>query len=266
MSDVVPASSTEVATAAPAPIVEGLEDFDTADQVMPTLKIDHDSGQLVDGLSGQSYDEIEVILLGLIKQRVLWPAEMGSGEDPPMCKSYNYTEGHPDARTFPAAASGLAVEWPEGVVLPCESCALKDWGSHPTRDIPWCTEQHTLPLLMQVNPEDPFSLAPAIFTIQRSGIKPSKTYLTAFARERKPLFTVKTKISLDQRKRGSVDFAVPKFVRGEATDPAVHEFCADQYRMIRDFVQTPRAEEAEPAAASAPAASAPAADDDDELF
>jgi hypothetical protein len=157
--------------------------------------------------------------------------------DRPLCKSYNFTEGHPDVERFPQEAAGLTIEGEE--TLPCASCQLKEWGSHPTRDTPWCSEQHTFPLLMQVDEDDPNVLAPALLTVQRSAISPSKTYLTAFVREKKPLFTVYTRITLDQQRRGKVDYVKPKFIRMGATPEERHAEFAEQYRLIRDFVQTP---------------------------
>lgn len=243
---------TDVATtepggevAIPDEPVEGLEDFDTkTDAAMPMLRIKHDSGQFVDGLSGETINKpgeaIEVILLGLIKQRVLWAAEV-SDDAMPLCKSYNFLEGVPDEDTFPRKASGFSAEAVESGRLPCEDCKLKDWGSHPQRDTPWCSEQHTFALLYKVGD----GWAPALLTVQRSAIKPSRQYLTAFARSKTPLYTVVTSITLDQRRRGTVDFSVPKFVRGAETDQDDWPDYAMTYRGIREFVQTPRSRDDE---------------------
>lgn len=238
MTDIEPASGGALATVDPD-AVEGLEDFDNAtDAQMPMLKIKHDSGQFVDALSDETLNEpgqpLEVILLGLIKQRVLWAAEV-SDDAKPLCKSYNFTEGVPDEATFPVKSTQFSRDDLEGK-LPCEKCPLKEWGSHPKNDTPWCTEQHTFALLVKSG--DGWS--PALLTVQRSAIKPSKQYLTSFARAKDPLYTVVTSISLDQRRRGTVDFSVPKFSRGEATDEALWPSYAQTYRGIREFVQTPR--------------------------
>lgn len=237
-TDVATTGGTDVAV--PDDVVEGLEDFDSkTDAQMPMLRIKHDSGQFVDGLSGETINEpgeaVEVILLGLIKQRVLWAAEV-SDDAKPLCKSYNFTEGVPDEDTFPTKASGFTRDDVDSGVLACVDCKLKDWGSHPQRDTPWCSEQHTFALLVKTG--DGWS--PALLTVQRSAIKPSKQYLTSFARAKTPLYTVVTSITLDQRRRGSVDFSVPKFVRGAETDQDDWPAYAATYRGIREFVQTPR--------------------------
>ena len=267
--------------AVPADQVIGLEDFDPAvDAIMPTLRIDHKKGVFVDALSGAEFENLNVVILGLIKQRVLWEAEVDDGNKTPLCRSYNFHEGHPDQKDFPWKESGFdkaAVEAAGPLVLPCESCALKDWGSHPNRDTPWCSEQHTFAVLQPLGD----GLAPSLLTLQRSAIKPSRTYLTNFFRAKTPLYTVFTKIILDHRKRGQVDFAVPKLTQGEPTATEDWGMFAEQYLAIKEQVQTPRtfgddAEEEEasgdPAAAPAPSAGVPvgatppSADEDDLPF
>jgi hypothetical protein len=243
----------------------GLEDFGTEDFVMPRLNIKHGDAVFVDNLTGQEYPEMTVVLLGLIKQRILWDADVDEGERP-LCKSYDFNHGRPEVERFPYKVSGFdkgAVS-AEGT-LPCSSCQLKEWGSHPQRETPWCSEQHTFPLLMEVAG----GYAPAILTLQRSGIKPSRAYLSAFARTKTPLFTVKTKLALTAQKRGSVNYAVPTFVKQDDTDENEWQGFAAQYRSIREFITTPPApkvEEDEPAASvpASPAAAAAAASDESE--
>lgn len=227
--DVVPAGEFDGMT--------GLEDFGTEDMVMPRLGIVHDEGKLEDNLTGQKFDSLVVVMLGLIKQRILWDTEVNDG-DMPLCKSYDFKEGIPSDK-FPWDASGFDKDQ-AGETLPCGSCALKDWGSHPQRETPWCSEQHTFPLLLNIGePDDPNFGAPAIFTIQRSGLKPSKSYLTGFSRSKTPLFTVQTKISLNMQKRGSVTYSVPKFEQVGPTEQVDWEEYAQHYLSIRDFVTTP---------------------------
>lgn len=239
-------SSTEVAVPGEYDGPEGLEDFSPSESSIPILKIDHESGKIEDSLSGKSYDSMEFIVLGLIKQRVLWPAEVGEDPGPPLCKAYDAKIGHPHLKDFPWKAAGFIAQRPEDpdeedlkITLPCEACNLKEWGTHPKRDIPWCSEQHTLAVLQVINKEENI-LAPALLTLQRSSIKPSTNYLSSFQRAKEGTFVVWTKISLKVKKRGTVDYAIPKFERGEETDPAQHAFYAQKYREIRQFVQTPR--------------------------
>lgn len=242
----------------------GLEDFDpTTDAIMPRLQIDHKEALFVDNLSGQKFKELDVILLGLVKQRIMWADEVEDGEGP-LCKSFNYNEGHPD-KDFPWEKSGFdPAKYPDDAALPCANCALKEWGSALNGKTPWCSEQHTFPLLMQLAG----GWAPALFTTQRTGIKPSKTYLTSFSRTKTPLYTVITKLSLQAFKRGTVDYAVPVFVQKEATESSEWTFYAQQYRSIRSFITTRPSRDDDdgtapaPVAAAAPAAAAPADPDD----
>lgn len=282
---------TGLATAAPAGALAipedetGLEDFDFAtDAVMPRLSIEHKTQVFKDSLTGETFSSLEVILLGLVKQRILWDDEVNEG-DKPLCKSFNFQEGRPDEARFPWATSGFGKDAVEtdaaGLILPCAACPLKEWGSAPNGKTPWCSEQHTYPLLMKVGQEGEDGWAPALLTVQRTGIKPSKAYLTAFARTKTPLYTVTTKLGLTPQKKGSVEYAVPTFAKGDPTDQEEWGFYAQQMRSIRSFITTaPTKEDEAPPAASAPAAgaspastptppsaaAAPAGDDDDLPF
>ena len=253
----------------------GLEDFDESDFVMPIIKINGQKGVFVDGLSGEEFPEMEVIVLGLVKNRILWEVEVS--DNAPLCKSLDFHHGMPNPKEFPWKASGFdQSEYPEDSTLPCDACHLKEWGSHPKDDKPWCSEQHTYALLQPTAS----GFAPATLTVSRSGIKPSRAYLTSFARSKEPTFIVTTKLGLNVQKRGSVIFSVPTFARGTATDAHVADDAerkelfrgfAEQYRRIREFLQTPRQPEAEavpvdePSGTPAAAPASPAATDDDEL-
>lgn len=240
----------------------GLEDFDpSTDLVMPMLRIDNDKAELVDNLSGERFDSLEVVMLGLVKQRVLWPAEMGDGEPlPPLCRSYDFLLGRPDVDRFPEKASGLKVVGDEP--LDCAHCALKDWGSNPKSETSWCTEQWNFVLMTPAGD----GYAPAQFTVQRSGMKDARAYLSSFQRATQPLFVCTTVITLDARKRGSVKYAVPQYKRGALTPLEYHDEWKSTYRRIREWLQTPRGRKEEtggeePAAAST---KSPAAVPDDE--
>lgn len=245
----------------------GLEDFAPEDQVMPRLNISHPDAEFVDNLSGQKYSKLSVIMLGLVKQRVMWAAEVDEG-DRPLCKSVNFTEGLPNVNEFPYSKTPFEKGQEQ---LDCATCPLKEWGTHPQRETPWCSEQHTFPLLMV--DEDGNPTAPALLTLQRSGIKPSRAYLSSFARDRRPLFTVFTNIELTPQKRGSVNYAVPRFSQGQPTDPDQWQAFAQHFKQVRSFLQTPPTTEEESSSASdgdgaqkAPAAPSAAADDDDLPF
>lgn len=248
----------------------GLEDFDAAtDSVMPRLRIVGKDAQFEDNLTSERFDQIDVILLGLVKQRILWAPEVDDGEGP-LCKSLDFKIGLPYVKEFPWKESGFKKpkdydhETDPQPELPCASCALKEWGTNPTSSTPWCSEQHTYPLLLKSGD----LWLPAILTLQRSGIKPSKAYVSGFARTRTPLYTTITRISLQAQKRGSVDYAVPILAKVEPTAESSWPEYAHAYRQIRTYLQTPRQDEPEattaPTAAATSGGETPSYADDDE--
>jgi hypothetical protein len=271
-SDVAVSTSTAVGPVSDS--ATGLEDFDLAtDSVMPRLKIVGKEAVFQDNLTNEKFETCRAILLGLVKQRILWSPEQD--DKGPLCRSNNNTIGLPFVKEFPWRESGFPepARGTENVELECNNCALKEWGSNPKNTTPWCSEQHTYPLLLETKVNDESAWLPAILTLQRSGLKASKAYTTSFSRTKTPLYTVVTELSLQPQKQGSVDYAVPVIVKKETTDPAKHPEYAEYYRNIRSYLQSPRgmadAEasegDAKPAAATA-SAKPPVADDDDPPF
>lgn len=240
---------------------DGLEDFDEENFVMPRININHADAVFEDGLSGETFESKEVILLGMIRQRILFPAEMKEGGSDPLCRSFDAKVGYP-GEEYPWEASGFAKQ---NGPLSCADCALKDWGSHPNRDAPWCTEQYKLPLLFQAGVTGVWT--PAVTSMQRAGLPPARSYLTSFKRAGEPLYACRTTLSLEARKRGSVRYAVPNFVRGEATSVEDWPRYADQYRRIRDYLhEVPRSFLDDTAALPASEATNVVPPDDDDLL
>lgn len=232
--------------ALPSDYETGLEDFGMEDAVIPRLSIVHKEGQFKDSLSNEQFDSITVIILGLVKQRVLWHTEVDDG-DWPMCRSTNHSTGlpnlsddQPKAKRFPWSASKFdPADYPpdeDGVIrLPCEGCALKEWGSHPDGKRPYCSEQFTLPVLY--DPRGDEGWLPAILTFQKTGLKPLKAYLSSFARNRNAAFMAVTQIGLDMQKRGQTDYSVPNFKRIGDTDEENWREYSITYRTMRDFLE-----------------------------
>jgi hypothetical protein len=228
----------------------GLEDVGAADVVIPRLSINHLDGTFKDNLSKAEYPKLKVILLGLVKQRIMWKSEVEDG-DKPLCKSPDFEHGFPNVRAdatpdkrFPWDESNFNhADFPpeKGIndltTLPCNNCVFKEWGTDKNGKStpPPCTEQHTYPLLF--SSDDGESYSPALLSLQRTGIKPSRQYISSFAQSKTPMFTVFTELSLTQQSRGTVRYAVPNLRRQEATDREMWREYADQYRTIRDFVR-----------------------------
>lgn len=242
----------------------GLEDFGVTDAVIPRISIVHDEGVWKDNLSGQTYGTLRMIILGLVKQRVLFHHIVDEG-DVPMCKSPDFKSGYPNPeapkkKSFPWEAAGFDPDnFPtqgdsEQRVLPCSSCALKDWGSNPNGSTPYCAEQWTLPIYFDAGEDD---WMPAILTLQKSSIKPIRSYLTSFARGNKPAFTAICEAKLKINSRGSVDYSVPSFVQAGESERNMWPEYSDNFTQMRGYLTAPpRTEEADgtqqPNASAAP--------------
>lgn len=224
----------------------GLEDFDLEDAVIPRLTIVHREGQFKDSLSNETFDSIKVIILGLVKQRVLWHPTVDDG-DWPMCRSVNHDIGFPNVsddqpkdKRFPWDKSGFdPSDYPADengqIRLPCSGCALKEWGSHPDGKRPYCSEQFTLPVLY--DPRDDGNWVPAIITFQKTGLKPLKSYLTSFARSRNAAFMAVTEIGLTLQHRGQTDYSVPTFKRVGDTDEENWREYSASFRTMKEFLE-----------------------------
>lgn len=257
-TDLAPTSSNVPATSAgDSGLIVGLEDLDATDVVMPRIKIVMEDAEFEDNLSNERFTEFEAVILGVVKQRVMWPEEVDD-DAKPLCKSYNHETGHPGP-DFPWKKSGFD----QADEISCAHCPFKEWDSHPSRPVPWCTEQYVFPLLREDD-------GPALLTIQRSGIKPAKSYMSSFLRQRKPMFTCVTKLSLTPAKKGSVKFAIPNFAKGEQTPEERWDAFAKQFLDIRNFLHTPPSpsdDEDEDEGDQQPASSAaPLGDDEDVPF
>jgi hypothetical protein len=238
-------TSTDIAIPDDNDLMIGLDDFDESDIVLPSIKIDHKEGVFVDGLSGEKFPVLDCVVLGLVKGRIMWAAEV-KDDEPPLCQSLNFTDGRPGEK-FPWPKSGFkrdgtGAEGEQQQVVSCADCPLKEWGSHPTRDVPWCSEQHTY--VLGLPSKDGTSYAPAVITFRSSGIKPSKAYLSGYMRAKSPTFVNTTRITLEQLKRGAVDYCVPKFEKGAPVDESFFASFASQFRTTRAFLHTPRTLEA----------------------
>lgn len=229
-TDVVPVGEYET----------GLEDLALlgGGAVTPRIVIDHDEGMFKESNSGELFDELLVIPLGVVAGRALWPPNMrddGEQQDP-LCRSLDAKLGAP-GDDFPWKASG----WKTSDVdaeghLDCSACPLKEWGSHPAKDTAWCQEQLTIPMLRQTSTG---KVVPVIMTFKSSGIAPARKYVQSFANNGEPCFLNYLTLTLEGRKRGKNDYYVPVFKKGPATDDDAHEAMSEQYRTIRDFLQTP---------------------------
>lgn len=229
----------------------GLDDMDASDLSVPRLSIIQNEGQFKDSLSGNKYPEIDVIILGLVKQRSLWHANVTPGEESkPMCRSNDFMTGFPQMKpvslekSFPWQRAGLGQEhlipredgqW----AVACASCALKDWGSAPDEKKPYCSEVWSMPLLM-----DPFQNGqwmPFVLSIQKSNISPTKKYLGGYKAANSATFTMITHIKLNMAKSGQVTFSNTEYSMTERSESSQWQAYEDMYIEMRNFlIQAPR--------------------------
>jgi hypothetical protein len=263
MTDVVPAGASNLpATQNEESLVPvGLEDFDIGTISLPPVRINGPAGTWVDTLTGDEWPEIEVILLGLVKQRVLWPPEMGSEPRPPLCRSLEAKTGTPTLETgpdgFPWKAAKLnrntfvvRTEDPESgeqvenlaIPVPCSECHLKVWGTNPKgTGAPWCTEQMVFPLMLKRETDEGGELwTPGSLALARSGVKPANQYCMGYTVRQSPMFVDRTKLTLKQLTRGTVNYSVPVFTKLGPTERDMRDFYKDKYFELRAWLQTPR--------------------------
>ena len=236
----------------------GLEDFKASDAVLPRIKIIQTEGVWQDNLSNRKFQTLRFVVLGLVKQRVLFHHNV-EDNDVPMCKSSDFDTGfpNPDAPTkksFPWELSGFNPnDFPpdaEGnVKLPCAGCQLKEWGSSPISEAPYCAEQFTLPIYFDSSDDLSGQFAPAILTLQKSSIKPIRNYLTSFATSGKPPFLAIAQGTLRTQQRGQVTYSIPTFVREAESDRSKWMEYSEQFQDMRRYLQRPPVrDESEPVA------------------
>lgn len=224
---------SELAIPEPSGVI-GLEDFGVADEQIPRLKILHAEALFEDSLSKETFEVLSGVPLGMIRQRVLFHEEIDKF-DGPLCRSSNFTHGQPWRVNFPWAQSGFTEDDLSGDTLSCEKCKLKDWGSHPSRDTPYCSEQMVVPFMREF---DDGTSSAVLTTFQKSGIKPVKSYMSRFVQREEPLFMHHATITLIPAKRGSVTYSVPEIVIGELTDLADHPAYGQTFTNIKAFLHS----------------------------
>lgn len=224
----------------------GLEDVRQEDLTIPVVQIDHQAGKFVDKLTGEQFDTLDnVVMLGMFKSRIMWPPQQSApGQKPqPLCRSREATQGVP-GEAFPwadfAKGRDKNPDWsPEAVGaerIACVSCYFAQWGSDPKTDGPRCTLQYVVPLLGNADSDHRLR---GLLTLQRTGIKPTNDYISGFIRDGLPLFMHYTTIGLNVGRNGTVQFAKPKFSRGEATpaDVALWRSWSKQFDEIKATMQ-----------------------------
>jgi hypothetical protein len=222
------------------------------------IRINHDRGVFTNHGShiGKSLD---VIILGLVRQREYWQGEAGSRRM--ACESVDYEIGYARANTFDYDAAGFdRRNYPgppsgEIVKLKCEDCQLRKWQEKATgsgRTPPPCSSTWMLPIVLAPTPiEDrvdllklPFSknnltksvkLMPVKFSSQRSLEK----YLTPFRDSKTAAYTVRTRISLSRREKDGRRFSDAAFEQLDKVGGATYPDLSEALRTMREYLTEP---------------------------
>lgn len=230
----------------------GLEDFDE-EGAIPRININHSAGTFKDALSGEEFPEMYGVLLGMVKQRVMWADDVETGAKP-MCKSQNGKIGYPNVGDKPEDRfpwkdapelnqSTQPMDEFGRTIIGCDTCPFAQWGAKTASGKstpPRCRERHTYPIQFNREPSitGPF-YETGILSLQGSGISPSKKYLSAFQRARRPTYSAVAKISLDTNKRGSVTYSVPVITKIAEIPMDEWEVYARDLGPMREFLQKP---------------------------
>lgn len=244
-------TSTDVAVPVPSNMPEGLEDTEASDLTMPIFRLDHEAGCIVNSLTNEQMPFMDVILLGRLKQRILWPQEQTNDKSQPMCRSYDFDLGMPRAETWVQSQKGnpnvtavklsgftfdqVAEAEQSGEGLACANCDLKDWGKDKTP--PWCNEQWTFPFVRIDEDGDPL---PGVISFAKTGLKPCKAYVSGFVQAKAALYTVTTRIKAVTQQKGSVTWVVPVFQRLQDSDQVQWPLYSQTWRSIKEYLTTPR--------------------------
>lgn len=239
----------------------GLDDMTQADLSIPRLQIVNKKGVFRDSLANNEIAAMNVIVLGLVKQRTLWPARVGETTAKPMCRSNDHVVGFVNQKQPEHPFPYQLAELSQPNVLPrddgqltfnCADCKLKEWGSHPMGDKPYCNEVWALPLLM-----DPYgnnNYLPAVLNLSKTNIGPAKAYLGGFKASESAAFTAYTQISLQLLKRGDNEYSNIQFKRVGNTDSVNWAEWGSLYMEMRAFLnQEPRVFEEDTPAGPPPA-------------
>jgi len=169
--------------------------------------------------TGETFDSIEGVVLGRVMQRIAWAPD-----------------GNLDASSLLGDAKDgkNGVSNPENIALlddpndftphadgDCSNCAMQVWGSHPTRETSWCSQNYSLAILAK-NPETD---EPQVMVVSFGGksVAHVRKWLRIFNTKKVPPFAQVTEITLlKQKTSGGFKFSTPVFKEKGQTDPDQH--------------------------------------------
>jgi len=244
--------------ALPSDYETGLEDFDPSQASLPRIQIVHADGVFKDSLTNEEFPVMVGVMLGLIKQRVMWEKDQ-QDDSKPQCKSNDGEFGYPNIQgpqhsLFPWHLSGITD--PNALtrdehgrpIIKCETCPFAQWRKNGAKnEPPPCSERYTIPIVFSTNPAGGPVDHAGIASFQRSGIAPLKAYISGFSRTKRPLFSSWVKVELKRASRGTVVYSVPVVQKLGPTNESDWEEYSREYRGVREMLrQAPRFDVPEP--------------------
>jgi hypothetical protein len=205
----------------------GQEDVNARDLRMPRLSIKGQGGLFVHSATKAEFPSMKCIVLGVVKQRAYFHKDQDEKDKRPICKSNDFDKGFPsepqDQRhrlAFPWARAGYAAD-DSGTIkqadlsivnghtaIACEGCQMKEWDRANNKGM-GCDEVHTYMVLIL---DDAGGTSPALFSLKRSQMAASRAFISAFAQAgQRPMFTAITEVTLHEKTRGTVFYAIPEF-------------------------------------------------------
>lgn len=252
---------------------DGLEDFDGGLQ-LPRLQLKHADRVFLDTATNEEYPTLVGIPLGMVRQRTMWPAEVGDEKGRPQCKSSDGIDGYPNMNDqgtdfefpwedFPISAEQASKDEFDRPVLKCTGCPFAEWTRNKKGKPvpPACKERYTFPFLYtterradgSLNPKGPFDSA-GVFSLQGSGIRPARQYMSRFKASRLPLYAAVVEITLRGESRGSVEYSVPEFKKLDNTSQSDWQMYSEQLQGVKEYLKAPpRPETSDDAPRSNPA-------------
>jgi len=223
----------------------GTEDISAADFGIARWKIDHNEGLFVNNQNDFAYTALDVVLLNIVKQRVMFDPKANEDNKDPWCKSNNHIDGWP-GEEFPwmgvpeSGVPAYAFGYQDVVPLACASCNLKDWGPKDPKTgkstTPVCKELYTFTFIV-LNPE--LQDTPGLISIKGTSLAPIKKYLAPFAQRSQPLFIKSTRLGLDaQMYMGRKYYVLNLNILGEV-DPSKFKEYSELAIGARDFLTQP---------------------------
>ena len=212
------------------------------------MTIEHNTGEyLINEMPVDKRSLDAAILLGAVRQRVMFTPREESDTGGLECRSSDFAKGKPTT-TFPMGSSNFplfaiteAQSKPDSY-LACGACVFAEWKTDERgkKVHSRCIPQIAVPLLIpDVNASAPFTLA--VVSYQRSAEKPITEYMKEFTKANKPAYTAITRLRLDVNLGSGFKYSTPKFTNfanvGEEFWPALSAI----YRQAKVIITTPPA-------------------------